>query len=136
MHVCSVVSSSLRPPDCNLPGSSVHGDFPGKTIGVGYHFLLQGIFSTQESNPCMSLASPALQVDFFYPLSHMGSQNEINSRVWGIIESDILMTSLLLVVNYGIVLLYVRCKVQNVKSESAYRAYLYFSMALKCSYDI
>ena len=60
----------------------------------------------------MSLASPALQVDFFYPLSHLGSQNEINSRVWGIIESDILMTSLLLVINYGIVLLYVRCKVQ------------------------
>ena len=35
----------------NLPGSSVHGIFPGKMTGVGCHFLLQGIFPTQESNP-------------------------------------------------------------------------------------
>ena len=27
-------------------------DFPGKNTGVGCHFLLQGIFSTQGSNPC------------------------------------------------------------------------------------
>ena len=26
-------------------------DSPGKNIGVGCHFLLQGIFPTQESNP-------------------------------------------------------------------------------------
>ena len=26
-------------------------DFPGKSTGVGCHFLLQGIFPTQESNP-------------------------------------------------------------------------------------
>ena len=26
-------------------------DFSGKNIGVGCHFLLQGIFSTQQSNP-------------------------------------------------------------------------------------
>ena len=26
-------------------------DFPGKNIGMGCHFLLQGIFSTQRSNP-------------------------------------------------------------------------------------
>ena len=34
--------------DCSLPGSS---DFPGKNTGVGCHFLLQGIFPTQGSNP-------------------------------------------------------------------------------------
>ena len=28
------------PLDCSLPGSSVHGDSPGKNPGVGYHFLL------------------------------------------------------------------------------------------------
>ena len=27
--------------------------FPGKTIGVGCHFLLQGIFPTQGLNPCL-----------------------------------------------------------------------------------
>ena len=37
--------------DCSLWGSSVHGDSPGKNIGVGCHALLQGIFPTQESNP-------------------------------------------------------------------------------------
>ena len=37
--------------DCSPPGSSVHGDSPGKYTGVGCHPLLQGIFPTQESNP-------------------------------------------------------------------------------------
>ena len=27
--------------DCSLPGSSVHGIFPGESTGVGCHFLLQ-----------------------------------------------------------------------------------------------
>ena len=39
------------PMDCSLPGTSVHGDSPGKNTGVGYHALLQGIFPTKESNP-------------------------------------------------------------------------------------
>ena len=38
-------------------------DSPGKNIGVGSHFLLQGIFLTQVSN--MSPASPALAGRFF-----------------------------------------------------------------------
>ena len=28
-------------------------DFPGKSTGMGCHFLLQGIFPTQGSNPCL-----------------------------------------------------------------------------------
>ena len=40
---------TLRDPvDRSPPGSSVHGDFPGKNTGVGCHFLLQGIFPTQK----------------------------------------------------------------------------------------
>ena len=38
------------PMDYSLPGSSVHGDSPGKNPGVGCHALLQGIFPTQRSN--------------------------------------------------------------------------------------
>ena len=40
----SVVSDSLQPHGlCSLPGSSVHPwDFPGKSTGVGCHFVLQG----------------------------------------------------------------------------------------------
>ena len=30
------------PMDCSLPGSSIHGNFPGKSTGVVCHFLLQG----------------------------------------------------------------------------------------------
>ena len=36
--------------DCSLPGSSVHGNSPGRNTGVGCHALLQGIFPTQVSN--------------------------------------------------------------------------------------
>jgi len=35
--------------DCSLPGSSVHGDSPGKNAGVDCNALLQ-IFPTQGSN--------------------------------------------------------------------------------------
>ena len=37
--------------DCSPPGSLCPWDFPDKNTGVGYHFLLQGTFPTQESNP-------------------------------------------------------------------------------------
>ena len=39
------------PRDCSPSGSSVHGDSPGKNMGVGCHALLQGIFPTQGLNP-------------------------------------------------------------------------------------
>ena len=38
------------PMNCSPPGSSPW-NFPGKSTGVGCHFLLQGIFLTQGSNP-------------------------------------------------------------------------------------
>ena len=46
-------------------------DFPGKSIGVGCHFLLQGIFLTQGSNPGLRHCRQML-----YPLSHQGSHQE------------------------------------------------------------
>ena len=54
--------------DYSPPGSSVHGDFLGKNIGVGCHFLLQGIFPTQGSN----LGLPHCRL-ILYHLSHQGS---------------------------------------------------------------
>ena len=57
-----------NPMDCSLPGSSAHGIFPGKNTGVGCHFLLQGIFLTQGSNPHL-LYWQANSL----PLSHLGS---------------------------------------------------------------
>ena len=49
------------PMDCSLPGSSVHGDSPGKNIGVGCHALLQ----ENLPNPGIEPRSPALQADSF-----------------------------------------------------------------------
>ena len=52
--LCLVTQSYLTlwdPMDDCLPGSSVHGDSPGKNTGVGCHALLQRIFPTQGSNP-------------------------------------------------------------------------------------
>ena len=39
-----------KPMDCSPPGSSVHGDSPGKNTGVGSHFLLKGNFLMQGLN--------------------------------------------------------------------------------------
>ena len=52
--MCSVAQSCLNLCDtmgCSLPGSSVHGDTPGKNTGVGWRALLQRLFPTQGLNP-------------------------------------------------------------------------------------
>ena len=54
--------------DCSPPGSSVHGDSPGKKTGVGCHVLLQGIFPTQGLNPGLPHCRRIL-----YQLSYQGS---------------------------------------------------------------
>ena len=54
--------------DYSLPGSSVHGDSPGKNTAAGSHALLQGIFPTQGSNPGLLHCRRIL-----YHLSHQGS---------------------------------------------------------------
>ena len=48
--------SLCDPKDCNPPGSSVHGDSPGKNTGVGCHALLQGIFPTQNQSQVSRIA--------------------------------------------------------------------------------
>ena len=53
---------------CSQPGSSVHGDSSGKNTGVGCYGLLEGIFSTWGSNPCLPRCRQIL-----YHLSHQGT---------------------------------------------------------------
>ena len=48
---CSVVSYSLRPHGLQPTRFLCPWDCPGKNTGVGCHFLLQGIFLIQRSNP-------------------------------------------------------------------------------------
>ena len=69
--LCLVIQSRptlCDPMDCSPPGSSVHGDSPGKNAGVGCHAFLQGIFPTQGSNPGLPHCRQIL-----YYLSHQGS---------------------------------------------------------------
>ena len=69
--LCLVTKSCLtlcNPMDCSPPGSSVHGDSPGKNTGVGSLSLLQGIFLTQELNQGLLNCRWIL-----YQLSYQGS---------------------------------------------------------------
>ena len=52
-QLLSHVRLSVTHMDCSPRGSSVHGDSAGKNTRVGCHALLQGIFPTPGSNPCL-----------------------------------------------------------------------------------
>ena len=67
----SVMSDSLRPHGLWLPRLLYPWNFPGKDTGVSCHFLLQGIFPTQEFNPCF-LHHLCWQADSLL-LSYLGS---------------------------------------------------------------
>ena len=70
-EMCLVTQSCLTvcdPMDWSPPGSSVHGDSPGKNTGVDCHALLQGIFPTQGLNTGLSHCRRVL-----YCLSCQGS---------------------------------------------------------------
>ena len=64
----SVRSNSATPWTVGRPGSSVHGESPGKNTGLCCHALLQGNFPTQGLNPCLLHCRQIL-----YLLSHKGS---------------------------------------------------------------
>ena len=70
----SVVSDSLRPHGLGPTRLLSPWDFLGKSTGVGCHFLLQGIFLTQGSNPGLQHCR-----QMFYPLSHQGSRTSCSS---------------------------------------------------------
>ena len=54
LHAHSVASNSLRRSHGLKPARLLYPwNFPGKNTGVGYSFLLQGIFPTQASDSCL-----------------------------------------------------------------------------------
>ena len=63
--------------DFSPPSSSVHGDSPGKNIGVGCHAIFQGIFPTQGSNPGLQHCRQIL-----YCLSHQGIPWKLETVVY------------------------------------------------------
>ena len=76
---CSVVPNSLR-----LHGLLCPWNSPGKNTGVGSHYLLQGIFPTQASNPGL----PHCRCILYHP-SHQGSLDgkvaSLPQLVWGLL---------------------------------------------------
>ena len=67
--MCSVVFDSLQPHELYFARLLYPWNFPGKNTRVGCHFLLQGVFRSQGSNPSL----PRLlhwQVDSL-PLRHL-----------------------------------------------------------------
>ena len=65
---CSVMSDSFATVGIVAARVLCPWDFPGKNPGVGYHFLLQGIFPTQGSNLCLLYWQ-----ECSLPPSHQGS---------------------------------------------------------------
>ena len=66
-QVASVVSNSLQPHGLKPTKFLCPWDSPSKNTGVGFHTLLQGIFSTQGSRQCtrsrlLNLGSKNIQI--------------------------------------------------------------------------
>ena len=119
--VCSVgqlCPTSCNPVDCNPPRSSIYGIFKGKNTWVGCHFLLQGIFPTQGSNPnllhwqadSLSLSQPGkpasnsdLLVKDFFAQHHSPSEKCKSKPQWGTIsrQSNRLLSKSLQAINAG-----------------------------------
>ena len=70
--VAQLCPTLCDPMDYSPPCSSVHGDSPGKSIGVGWNALLQGVFPTQGLNPGLPHCRRIL-----YHLRHQGNSNGI-----------------------------------------------------------
>ena len=92
--VCLIARSCptlCNPMDCGLSGSSVH---PGKNTQVGFHAFLQGIFSTQGSNPglphckqilyCLSHQEALYQVDDASFSRHQSPRGLLSSQITGL----------------------------------------------------
>ena len=71
--VCQSCLTLCDAMDCSPPGSSVHGDSPGKSARVGCHALLQGIFPSQGSKPghphCRKILYHLSQQGIYYSCS-------------------------------------------------------------------
>ena len=71
--------------DCSLPGSSVHGKFPGKSTGVGCHFLLQCMKVKSESEGAQSGPTLSDPTDCSPPGSSVHGIFQARVLEWGAI---------------------------------------------------
>ena len=92
----SAMGSLWDPTDWSQPGSSVHGDSPGKNTGLVCHALLQGIFPTQGLNPGLPHCRRILYEPSYQEackcicilnsnkqfLHHIGDSQRVGGRQW------------------------------------------------------
>ena len=71
LRACSVVSKSMRPHGLWPAMLLSPWDFPDKNTGVGFHFLLQGIFPNWGLNLCPLCLLHCRQIVYYS--SHQGS---------------------------------------------------------------
>ena len=70
-----------NPMDCSPPGSSVNG-IPGRNTGVGFHALLQGIFTTETSSQTGGQTQVSHIVGRFFTVWVTQETQRIQSNVW------------------------------------------------------
>ena len=115
--MCSVLSDFLRPHELYPARLLCPWNFPDKNTGVGWHFLLQGIFPSQGSNPCLL----HWQADSL-PLHHLESPSTVshdwNSMVsWLILPYSVKIT-------YQVKWADVLIEVLKAKSTSGLRSHM------------
>ena len=79
--VAQLCPTFCNPMECCPLGCSIHGDSPGKNIGVGCHVLLQRIFPTQGSNPGLLHCRRIL-----YHRSHQRSPEKTSLDIWFLVH--------------------------------------------------
>ena len=85
----SIMSDSLWPHGQDPTRLLSPWDFPGKNTGVGYHLLLQWIFPTLGSNPC--LLHLLHWQEKCLPLCHLGSPSITSSCLVSVSKCPIIM---------------------------------------------
>ena len=76
-----------NPVDCNPSRLLCLWDFPGKITGVGFHFLLQGIFLTQGSNSSLLLGRQILYHWTIDWIKEPGKSSSFSSLYLGIYKT-------------------------------------------------
>ena len=81
-YVGMLSPSLCNPTHCSPPGSATHAILPVRVLEVSCHFLLQGIFPTQGSNPRLLCLLHWQGVSL--PLSHLEGNREFSVFSWAL----------------------------------------------------
>ena len=92
------------PMDYSPLGSSVHGIFPGKNTRVGCHFLLQGIFPTQGSNPRFLSLLHCRQILYHWAMGGSAAVDIVKHFIYfplSVVMRSLILICVFLILNYA-----------------------------------